>query len=158
MITNKAFAFALPLAVLTAACSDNSDTAPDPDATMTVEPDGGIGDGATPPAPVTADTIPVAFLGVWDTGNGTCALSSETRMEVRPGTMQFYETHGDVTRIEVGSPEKIVVTLAMEGEGEEWQMARMFTLSDDGQTLTPSAVDAEEQFEPTPFTKCDEEV
>ena len=45
MMTRKAFSFALPMVLLAAACSDNSDTAPDPDATMTVEPDGGIGDG-----------------------------------------------------------------------------------------------------------------
>ena len=76
-------------------------------------------------------------------------------MEILPTTFQFYESHGDVTRIEVDSPEKIVVSLAMEGEGEQWQMARMFTLSDNGQTLTPSAVDPEEQFEPTPLTKCE---
>tara|TARA_Y100001968_G_scaffold174051_1_gene159470 strand:- start:625 stop:1092 length:468 start_codon:yes stop_codon:yes gene_type:complete len=155
MMTRKAFSFALPMVLLAAACSDNSDTAPDPDATMTVEPDGGIGDGAGPPEPVTADTVPAAFLGVWDAGGGDCAPASLTRMEILPTTFQFYESHGDVTRIEVDSPEKIVVSLAMEGEGEQWQMARMFTLSDNGQTLTPSAVDPEEQFEPTPLTKCE---
>ena len=158
MITRQAFAFALPLVLTAAACSDNAHETPDPVKTMTVEPDGGIGDGAGPPEPVTADKVPAAFLGIWDTGNGGCALSSESRMEIRPGTMQFYESHGDVTRIDVDSPERIVVTLAMEGEGDEWQMARMFTLSNNGQTLTPSSVDAEEQFEPTPLTKCKEEV
>ena len=71
MMTRKAFSFALPMVLLAAACSDNSDT--DPDATMTVEPDGGIGDGAGPPEPVTADTVPAAFLGVWDAGSGDCA-------------------------------------------------------------------------------------
>ena len=128
MMTRKALSFALPMVLLAAACSDNSDT--DPDATMTVEPDGGIGDGAGPPEPVTADTVPAAFLGVWDAGGGDCAPASLTRMEILPTTFQFYESHGDVTRIEVDSPEKIVVSLAMEGEGEQWQMARMFTLSD----------------------------
>ena len=47
MMTRKAFSFALPMVLLAAACSDNSDTPPDPDATMTVEPDGGIGDCAS---------------------------------------------------------------------------------------------------------------
>ena len=76
MMTRKAFSFALPMVLLAAACSDNSDTPPDPDATMTVEPDGGIGDGAGPPEPVTADTVPAAFLGVWDAGGGDCAAAS----------------------------------------------------------------------------------
>ena len=148
----------LPLVMLLAACSGASDNAaaPEPAETMMpVEPDGGIGDGAGPPEPVTAETIPAAFLGVWDAGGGDCAPASLTRMEILPTTFQFYESHGDVTRIEVDSPEKIVVSLAMEGEGEQWQMARMFTLSDNGQTLTPSAVDPEEKFEPTPLTKCE---
>ena len=56
MMTRKAFSFALPMVLLAAACSDNSDTAPDPDATMTVEPDGGIGDGAGPPEQAASST------------------------------------------------------------------------------------------------------
>lgn len=157
-MTLKPLAAALPLALMVAACSDTSDSAGEPDATdtsLTVEPDGGIGDGAGPPEPVTADTIPAAFVGVWDAAGGDCAATSTTRVEIGPETMQFYESHGEVTRVEIDSPQTIVATLAMEGEGEKWQMARMFTLSNDGRTLTPSAVDAEEQFDPLPLTKCE---
>ncbi|MBX7483421.1 hypothetical protein [Qipengyuania qiaonensis] len=152
------FAAALPLALAIAACSDRPDSPGEADASETglvVEPDGGIGDGAGPPEPVTADSIPVAFLGVWDTADGNCAPASTMRTDIGPETMQFYESHGDVTRVEVDSPQRIVVSLTMEGEGERWQMARMFTLSKDGRTLTPSAVDAEEQFDPIPLIKCE---
>lgn len=151
------FPAALPLAVLLAACSGGADeaAAPDPAETMMpVEPDGGIGDGAGPPGPVVAETIPAAFRGVWDYVEGSCDPASDMRVEIGPETMQFYESHGDVTGVEVGSPQDIVVSLAMEGEGETWDMARRFTLSDDGRTLTPAAV-GEEQFEPMPLKKCE---
>ena len=120
---------------------------------MPVEPDGGIGDGAGPPQAVTADTIPQAFLGVWDYVEGSCDPASDLRVEIEPTSMQFYESYGEVTRIEVDSPERIVVSLDMEGEGETWEMARVFTLSNDGRTLTPGSV-GEDDFEPMPLKKC----
>ena len=145
-----------PLAALTlAACSQGADDeAPAPQETMMpVEPDGGIGDGAGPPQAVTADTIPQAFLGVWDYVEGSCDPASDLRVEIEPTSMQFYESYGEVTRIEVDSPERIVVSLDMEGEGETWEMARVFTLSNDGRTLTPGSV-GEDDFEPMPLKKC----
>lgn len=148
---------ALPLALLAAACSDGPDeaAAPEPAETMMpVEPDGGIGDGAGPPGPVTAETIPAAFRAVWDYVEGSCDPASDLRVEIGPETMQFYESFGEVTRIEVAGPQDIVVSLAMEGEGETWEMARRFTLSDDGRRLTPAAV-GDDQFEPMPLKKCE---
>ena len=148
---------ALPLALLAAACSDGPDeaAAPEPAETMMpVEPDGGIGDGAGPPGPVTAETIPAAVRGVWDYVEGSCDPASDLRVEIGPDTMQFYESFGEVTRIEVAGPQDIVVSLAMEGEGETWEMARRFTLSDDGRRLPPAAI-AQDQFEPMPLKKCE---
>lgn len=146
----------LPLAVLAlAACSQEPGDAPAAEETiMPVEPDGGIGDGAGPPGTGLADTIPAAFLGVWDYVEGTCDPASDLRVEIAPTSMQFYESYGAVTRVEVASPQSIIVGLAMEGEGETWQMERMFTLSDDGETLTPTSP-GEDQFEPMPLEKCE---
>lgn len=145
----------LPLAVLAlAACSQGTDEAPAPEETMMpVEPDGGIGDGAGPPQAVPADTIPQAFLGVWDYVEGTCDPASDLRVEIGPRSMQFYESHGEVTQIVVNGPQRIVVDLAMEGEGENWQMSRAFVLSDDGNRLTPQPDDGED-YEPMPLKKC----
>jgi hypothetical protein len=146
----------LPLAVLAlAACSQGADEAPAPEETMMpVEPDGGIGDGAGPPGAALADTIPAAFLGVWDYVEGTCDPASDLRVEIEPESMQFYESYGAVTRVEIASPQRILVNLAMEGEGETWQMERAFTLSDDGKTLTPTSP-GDDQFEPMPLKKCE---
>jgi hypothetical protein len=148
---------ALPAALLLAACSGSDDPAGEPETVetmMPVEPDGGIGDGVGPPAPVTADIVPADYLGAWDYVEGTCDPASDLRVEIGPRSMQFYESYGEITRIVVESPRDIVVSLAMEGEGEQWQMKRRFTLSDDGNTLTPSAVD-DEPFEPMPLKKCE---
>ncbi|HAN88805.1 MAG TPA: hypothetical protein DCQ48_05640, partial [Erythrobacter sp.] len=100
------------------------------------------------------ETIPAAFRGVWDYVEGSCDPASDLRVEIGPETMQFYESFGEVTRIEVAGPQDIVVSLAMEGEGETWEMARRFTLSDDGRRLTPAAV-GDDQFEPMPLKKCE---
>ncbi|QYJ07794.1 hypothetical protein [Qipengyuania flava] len=151
----------LPLALLAglglSACSPSGGEAEEPTSEptmMPVEPDGGIGDGAGPPPFATADTIPEAFLGVWDYVEGTCAPESDLRVEITPKAMQFYESYGEVTSIEVEGPDRITVTLAMAGEGETWEMERVFTLSDNGETLTPTFPD-DDRFEPMPLKKCE---
>ena len=79
---------------------------------------------------------------------------SDLRIEIRPESIGFYESLGELTAIDIASPDDITVTLAMEGEGETWDMQRRFVLSDDGATLTPQAV-GEENFEPMPLKKCE---
>ena len=79
---------------------------------------------------------------------------SDLRIEIRPESIGFYESLGELTAIDIASPDDITVTLAMEGEGETWDMQRRFVLSDDGATLTPQPV-GEENFEPMPLKKCE---
>lgn len=155
-MTRRFLSPALPFALLLAACSGGSDDGDQADASdaMPVEADGGIGDGAVPPQPVRSDTIPAAFVGVWDHAKGACDPNSEARMEIGPKTVGFYESHGEVTGVEVDSPEQIVVSLAMEGEGETWQNATMYTLGADGKQLTTSSVNGE-QYEPLTLKKCE---
>ena len=147
----------VPLVMLLAACSGAPDNAaaPEPAETMMpVEPDGGIGDGAGPPEGLGTPAIPAPFHGVWDYVDGSCAPESDLRIEIRPESIGFYESLGELTAIDIASPDDITVTLAMEGEGETWDMQRRFVLSDDGATLTPQAV-GEENFEPMPLKKCE---
>ena len=146
---------ALSFALALSACSDTGEQPTEPAASetaMPVEPDGGIGDGAGPP-PGAADTIPAAFLGVWDYIEGTCNPASDLRIEIKPESMHFYESIGEVTGVEVEGADRIVVSLAMEGEGEKWEMSRAFTLSQGGERLTPTAI-GDEQFEPMPLKRC----
>ncbi|MCA0909676.1 hypothetical protein [Qipengyuania gaetbuli] len=148
---------AAPLLLL-AACSDpvrDADRQDGGDAAMPVEPGGGPGDGAAPmPEPVVTDEIPVAFRGVWDSVQGTCDAASDLRIEISPKAIGFYESRGEVTRVEIDNPDRIVVSLAMEGEGEKWEMARQFTLTENGTILTPRSVN-EEQFKPVPLKRCE---
>ncbi|QPC99184.1 hypothetical protein [Qipengyuania soli] len=141
-----------------AACS------PGPDASGADEPVGAAGSGeakasaqtspTSSPTPVTAEEIPSTFLGVWDHDKPSCDVPSDMRLEIAPKSIRFYESRGEVTRIEVDSADSIVVSLAMEGEGEKWQMARKLDLSDDGNTLTESSVD-EDRIDPIKLMRCD---
>ena len=106
-----------------------------------------------PMASVRADVVPPAFLGIWDFVEGSCDPASDLRIEIKPRSIEFYESHGDITNVTVESPEAVVLDLAMEGEGESWTMRRRFTLSNGGETLTPTGFE-DEKFEPMPLRRC----
>lgn len=148
-----------PLLFLLAACSGNSAPSVE-DTSKTGSPASSpVSAGATskPARPMVQEEIPAAFLGVWDALTGTCDPASDLRMEIGPRAIGYYESHGEVTRVEVDNPSRIVVSLAMEGEGEKWQMAQMLTLSEGGRRLTPAAVSEEAETERLPLKRCDPE-
>ncbi|RDS76269.1 hypothetical protein DL238_00655 [Alteriqipengyuania lutimaris] len=92
-----------------------ADPAPEP--TLFNLPDVPSDDVAADRAALTA--IPARFLGQWDAVDGPCAPGSDMFMTIRPGTITFYESQGDVAAVRRGRP-GIVVTLDMQGEGESW--------------------------------------
>lgn len=103
-----------------------------------VEPDGGIGDGAQP-LPEQSETdnpavIPAAYHGTWDYIEGTCARESDLRVQISASEIMFYESIGTIEGVREAG-EDIVVTLAMEGEGERWQQHTRLTLSENGERL-----------------------
>ncbi len=137
-----------------AACGDgrNADKTagdPSPAASSTpipVEPDGGIGDGAGPPgdaAAIAAGRIPQRFQGVWDYEGGTCDPASDLRMEISPSEILFYESIGLVKKVKPDG-DAILVTLAMEGEGETWEQVTRFALSGSGKDRRLHSTDADE--------------
>lgn len=91
-----------------------------PDETVT-QPDPGEG------------AIPARFLGVWDYEGGTCARSSDLRMEISPREILFYESVGTVIAV-IPEGEDALVTLAMEGEGETWEQVERLSLEGDGES------------------------
>ena len=130
-------ALSLAPALALAACSQEA-AAP----TQSAEP------AATPSAsmsPRQASLIPERFLGIWDARGGNCDPNSDLRVEIAERGVTFYESHGAVTRVTVESPASVVVDLAMQGEGETWTVKRRFTLSEDGRSMTPAAVDGDQQ-------------
>ncbi|GAB5350176.1 hypothetical protein [Alteriqipengyuania sp. 357] len=98
-------------------------TVPEPDATPTSQPtlfnlpDVPASDVAEDRAALTA--IPARFLGQWDAPAGPCSPESDMFLTIRPGTITFYESLGEVSAVRRGNP-GIVVRLEMEGEGERW--------------------------------------
>ena len=119
------------------ACSPGQTTPDDPAPQQTanpVEPDGGIGDGA-PPLPELIGAIPPRFRGVWDYVEGSCAPASDLRLEVGEDSITFYESVGQLTGIEDSGTGSVIVTLAMEGEGETWEERRELVLEDGGERL-----------------------
>ncbi len=79
--------------------------------------------------------IPARFHGVWDHVEATCAQASETRLEIAPGSITFYESFGRVTGV-VQESEAVIVDLAMEGEGERWtNVQRLELVEEGGRTL-----------------------
>ena len=147
---------ALSLVMAAAACSDpaptDTETAP-VETAIPVEPDGGIGDGAGPPM-ASRDTIPASFRGVWDIANGACNPASDLRMDIRDDEIEFYESMGNVTSVEVENPDAIVVSLAMSGEGESWDVTSRYVLSEGGAVLTPFETEINPQYKPIPRKRC----
>lgn len=145
---------ALPLALVAAGCSDPAPTETAPvETAIPVEPDGGIGDGAGPPM-ASRDAIPASFRGVWDIADGTCNPASDLRMDIRDDEIEFYESLGKVTSVEVESPDAIVVSLAMSGEGENWEVTSRYVLSEGGEVLTPFETETNPQYKPIPRKRC----
>lgn len=99
------------------ATTPSADASPTAEPTLFNLPDVPAGDVAEDRAALTA--IPARFLGQWDAPEGPCSPESDMFLTIRPGTITFYESQGEVTAVRRGQP-GIVVRLAMEGEGEKW--------------------------------------
>jgi hypothetical protein len=161
-----------PLAVLflMAACGNpngGSDDSPsDSEASETskpVEPDGGIGNGAGPPGDnvnaagtALANRIPTRFHGAWDYVEGSCSLDSDMRMEISGSEIMFYESIGTVTATEAEGDD-VIVTLAMEGEGETWEQQTRLSLVGEGadQRLDTSDGEAPKTGDEYPSKRCE---
>ena len=88
----------------------------------------------TEPISPVSNTIPVQFLGVWDVEASTCEPSSDMRLEISEDIITFYESAGTVqsVREDEGTTR---VTLAMEGEGEQWTQTLGLRFFDAGTSL-----------------------
>ncbi len=91
--------------------------------------------------------IPIEFLGVWDAQTGTCDPASDLRLDIGDDTITFYESVGTVKNVrdDAGT---IMVTLAMEGEGEHWTQTlglRFFDAGTGLMVIDPERPDEAEQ-------------
>ena len=111
-------------ALLLAACGSQTDrtpAAPETPEVVTADTEGTERPATTPDGPLTA--IPARFHGVWDAEGGSCMAASDLRLEVEAREIGFYESRGTVTGVSETADGAAAITLAMEGEGERWDMA-----------------------------------
>ncbi|MGR3278285.1 hypothetical protein ACSYAD_24630 [Acaryochloris marina NIES-2412] len=81
--------------------------------------------------------IPQAFQGVWQADLKQCSSPvSETRLEIAPKQIQFYESQGPIQEVVSDGQTTLKVKVELSGEGETWLTERDFQLSEDQNTLT----------------------
>jgi hypothetical protein len=117
------------------------------------------GEGVGSPDDIDAvlnDRIPAKFQGIWDDVEGSCDPLSDSRMEVGAGEILFYESVGIVTDVEPEG-DAIIVTFAMEGEGETWEQSTRFALAGDGsdQRLLSSDAEQPDTFDEYASKRCE---
>lgn len=159
-------ALALALAACDAAPTD--DTAAGSDATetpMPAEPDGGIGDGATPPADDTsapegdATTIPTALQGRWGLVPADCTSTrgdAKGLIEVTGDTITFYESRATLGEIAERTDDRIRATFSFTGEGMTWSRDMALEAQDGGEALVRTEYGEDAMADPLRYTKCTE--
>ena len=151
----------LSLPLLLGACSDPLQEAPKSEETlMPVEPDGGIGDGATPLPELLGTEIPEALHGRWGLVPADCTSTrgdAKGLITIDAERIEFYESRAVVDEIEAQDTGMIRARFAFTGEGQEWTRDIEWRLSEDGATLIRSETGEDALDEPLSYTKCETE-
>lgn len=133
----------LALPLILAACSEAPDAPP---ANENVErptapgPEAPLSTPKASPA-VDAGTIPAAFRGEWNRTAADCGTgNNDSRLRIEAKRLRFHESSGDVIAVH-GEGRTITVRARYSGEGETWEDARSFTLSEDGNTLSADGIE-----------------
>ncbi|WP_374408626.1 hypothetical protein [Pelagerythrobacter sp.] len=156
---------ALPAFALAACGAPADETAPgadtQPDAMKSpipVEPDGGIGDGAGPPAAggQAATTIPAALQGRWGLVPADCTSTrgdAKGLITVDGSSIKFYESRATLGEVAQSSDTSIRAQFAFTGEGMEWNRDTMLAAQGDDK-LVRTEYGEEAMADPLTYTKC----
>ena len=155
------------LAIMLAACQpapeDGAATQDDVAETpMPVEPDGGIGDGATPLPELIDDgdagSIPAAFRGRWGLTANDCdpaqADIAKGLMAVSADRLEFYESVGTLDNVQSATSTRLVAAFDFTGEGQEWERDMTFELEDNGAVLVRRESGANAMPDPLRYERC----
>lgn len=162
-------AAALPFAL--AACNQQAGDAPPAPAAsespIPVEPDGGIGDGATPlpapgedagePSPAPQGAIPMALQGRWGMVPADCTSTrgdAKGLLTVGPRTLTFYESVGRLDAAKERSENRLRADYAFTGEGMSWTRDVTLSVSEDAKTLTRLDRGGDQPGGPFTYTRC----
>lgn len=127
----------------------------DEESPIPVEPDGGIGDGATPIAEEFETGIPSALQGRWGLVPADCEpgrADAKGLMIVSVDKLEFYESVGTLGEPSERLPQRLRADFAFTGEGMTW--TREMSLETDGETLMRTEYGAEAMPGPLRYTKC----
>ncbi len=97
-------------------------------------------------APATAEaddqvdgkTIPPAIRGRWALKAADCAArrgTDLTALTIDATNLRFFESHGELARVQASDAGSIVADYKFSGEGEEWDRRMQLDLADGGKTL-----------------------
>ncbi len=146
----------LALAACAESPGDDAPTGPDQTA-IPVEPDGGIGDGATPPQGMVDGDIPPAFHGRWGLVPADCTSDrgdAKGLINIDAEGIRFYESRGVIGKVETSEPDRIRAIFDFSGEGREWRRDMQLELSEDGTALTRSEFGEDALARPLTYAKC----
>jgi hypothetical protein len=142
--------------LLLAACGGADEPAlPTDDETLPAEPDGGIGDGASPAAEVDETGIPSPLRGRWGLVPADCEpgrADAKGLLTVSADKLEFCESVGTLGEASERLPQSLRANFAFTGEGMTW--TREMSLETDGKTLTRTEYGAEAMPEPLRYTRC----
>jgi hypothetical protein len=145
--------------LLLAACGGADEPAlpVDDQSPIPVEPDGGIGDGATPAAVVEETGIPSSLRGRWGLVAADCEpgrADAKGLMVVSEDKLKFYESVGTLGDATERTPEGLRASFAFTGEGMTWTRGMSLALADGGKTLVREEFGPEAMPKPLRYTKC----
>lgn len=153
----------LVLPVSLAGCGEPAEDEATPQQTenpLPVEPGGGIGDGARPPADANPDAartaaIPPTMQGRWGLMPADCESDvAQGLLTVGPTRLTFYESVGELGSVSARSDDRIRGTFAFTGEGMTWTRDLSLTLEDGGRTLIRRDHDGEASPGAFKYTRC----
>ncbi len=101
----------------------------------------------------TLAAMPSAWRGRWAGQGGSCADSSERRLDIEANRLVFYESVATPMRIERLSERELQLDLSFTGEGESWTRESVLVLSDNGRTMRRS----EDGMPIITYTRCPDE-
>ena len=151
-----------------AACTQGTDPqagqtgdAPAPRETMMpVEPDGGIGDGATPLPELLGDAgeaVPQALQGRWGLVEADCTSDrgdAKGLITVSGNSIRFYESTATVGEDPRISGDTIRAEWDFTGEGMSWSRDMQLALADEGDRLVRTEFGEDAIAEPLTYSKC----
>lgn len=148
--------------LLLAACGSADEPAlPSDDETpIPVEPDGGIGDAATPtPAPseVSAVGIPEPLRGRWGLVAADCEpgrSDAKGLLAISADKLKFYESVGTLGEASERTPMRLRASFAFTGEGMSWNRDMLLEVQDGGKALVRQEFGADAAPAPLRYMRC----